>query len=493
MVNGLLVELNIMTFTRRLISGTAQLTISNGIMRLLSIITMPILTALLSPQAYGVATLLGTVISLVSVFALAGIDVTYARVYHSVQPPNGTVAEHFCWRFAICSALTGTMSAAIVGWFVVRDFVELDHSLALLVLLGIVLTVMSRMAQTRARLTGKYRAMALATIAAGLIGAVVSLGIAFWWRRDAMALLLPVLIASLIPLLVLGAPSFAELMKPSELVRSQGTTLMKIGLAAIVTAPMYWMLSSSDRWFLQYYQGTVAVGVYAIGYSVAVIGTMVNGAVVAAWLPEASREYEQDRERAKYTMGRLMSRLLAAMALIWLTAAAAGGDIVRWLADERFHSSAEFVPFIAGGVFFYGASQLAVYGLVLVKEYKWAAYWWLCGGLFCILLNFVLVPRYSGLGAAITQSASFAVISIGIFCTSQAKYCMQLDWSRLVTVTLIVFAAGLFLAPAWHATAPLSLLMKLPFGIAVVFVTSWVIAPDWWARGVEYVSKTRLA
>src|SRR4029077_14474305 len=103
------------------------------------------------------------------------------------------------------------------------------------------------------------------------------------------------------------------------------------------TAPMYWMLSSSDRWFLQYYHGAVAVGVYAIGYRVAIVGMMVNGAVISVWLPEASREYEQDQERAKYTLGRLMSRLLAAMALIWLTAAAAGGDIVRWLADERFH------------------------------------------------------------------------------------------------------------------------------------------------------------
>jgi O-antigen/teichoic acid export membrane protein len=480
-----------MTFTRRLVSGTAQLTLSNGVVRLLSIVTMPILTTLLSPQAYGVATLLLTIISLVSVFALGGIDVTYARAYHSAQPPNGTIVEHFCWRFTICTALTGAMFAAIAWWFIARDFVELDHRLAILLLLGIVLSVTSTMAQTRARLAGRYRAMAWTTIAGGLIGAVVSLGIAIWWRQDALVLLLPVLCGYLIPLLLLGAPSVAELMKPSGLVRGQGVALIKIGLAGIVTAPMYWMLSSSDRWFLQYYHGAVAVGVYAIGYSVAIVGMMVNVAVISVWLPEASREYEQDQERAKYTLGRLMSRLLAAMALIWLTAAAAGGDIVRWLADERFHGSAEFVPFIAGGVFFYGASQLALYGLVLVKEFKWAAYWWFGGGLFCTLLNFALVPRYSGLGAAITQSASFAVISIGIFCTSQAKYRIQLDWSRLATAMATILAASLFLAPPWHVTAPLSLLMKLPFGIAVASMTAWVIAPDWCMRGIKYVRQTR--
>lgn len=481
-----------MTFARRLVSGTAQLTLSNGGVKLISIATMPILTTLLSPQAYGVATLLGTVISLVSVFALAGIDVTYARAYHSAQPPNGMFVEQFCWRFAICTALIGAMFGAIAWWFIAGDFVGLDHRLAmLLVLLGTALSVMSTMAQTRARLIGRYRAMALTTIVGGLIGALVSLGVALWWRQDALVLLLSMLFGYLIPLLLLGVPAISKLVKPSGLDRGQGVTLIKIGLAGIITAPMYWLLSSSDRWFLQYYHGAAVVGIYAIGYSVAIVGTMVNAAVVSAWLPEASREYEQDQERAKYILGRLMSRLLAVMAIIWLTAAAAGGDIVRWLADERFHASAEFVPFIAGGVFFYGASQLALYGLVLIKEFKWAAYWWFGGGLFCTFLNFVLVPRYSGLGAAITQNVSFAVIFIGIFCISQSKYRLQLDSRRLAMAIATILVAGLFLAQPWHATAPLSLLMKLPFGLAVASIAAWVVAPDWCVRGVKYMSQTR--
>ena len=78
-----------MTFTRRVVSGTSLLTFSNGVVRLLSIVTMPILTGLLSPQAYGVAALAGTTISLDPVLALAGIDTSYLRAYHSAQPPSG--------------------------------------------------------------------------------------------------------------------------------------------------------------------------------------------------------------------------------------------------------------------------------------------------------------------------------------------------------------------------------------------------------------------
>src|SRR5262245_48118729 len=102
--------------TRTLISGISELMLSSGVVRLLSIVTMPILTSLLSPQAYGVSALAGTVISLVSVFALAGIDMSYARAYHSAQPPGGADVEHYCWRFAILGALLASMVGALAWW-----------------------------------------------------------------------------------------------------------------------------------------------------------------------------------------------------------------------------------------------------------------------------------------------------------------------------------------------------------------------------------------
>ena len=476
-----------MTFTRRIVSGTTQLTLSNGVVRLLSIVTMPILTSLLSPQAYGVATLVGTVISLVSVFALAGIDMSYARAYHSTKPPSGADVEHYCWRFAILAALLTAVFAAVVWWFINRDSVELDHRLAILLALGIIFSLACTMAQTRARLAGRYRAMALTIIGGGIIGSAASIGIAVWWRQDALALLLPMLLGYLIPTLLLGAPSITEMTKPSGLTRTEGAALVKIGLAGIITAPMYWLLSSSDRWFLQHYHGAEAVGVYSIGYSVAIVGMMVNTAVMSVWLPEASREYEQDPARAQIILGRLMSRLTAAMALIWLVVAAAGGDMVRWLANDRFHAAADYVPYIAGGVFFYGVLHLANAGLLLAKKLNYAALWWFAGGLVCALLNLTLVPRLGGIGAAITQSISFAFISLGILVTSQAMFHVHLVWSRLAMVLSIVVAAGVFMTPPWHGSAPFSLLMKLPIGIALGVIVSWLIAPDWCVKGIEHL------
>ncbi len=72
-----------MGVVRNVALGAAQLTLCNVFVRVLSVAAMPVLTRLLEPSAYGAATLATTLISLISVFALAGADVSYIRAWHA--------------------------------------------------------------------------------------------------------------------------------------------------------------------------------------------------------------------------------------------------------------------------------------------------------------------------------------------------------------------------------------------------------------------------
>ena len=482
-----------MSLSRRVVAGTTQLTLTNGVVRLLSVVTMPILTGLLSPQAYGVATLVGTIISLVSVIALAGIDMSYARAYHGTESASGSAAEHFCWRYSIGATLFAA-ALAVIGWqFLETEVAALGGWTGIVIALGIIFSVVHTMANTRARLHSRYGATAWSIIIAGVASVALSIGIAQWWRQDALALLIPMLLSYVIPALMLGMPAFFELARPSILTRRESTGLIKIGVAGVVTAPMYWLLSFSDRWFLEHYQGIEAVGVYAIGYSVAIVGMILNTAIMAVWLPEATREYEDDPARARVTLGRLMGRIIVLMAIVWLAVAAAGGDLVRLLSNERFHAASEFVPYIAGAVFFNGVLHLGNACLLLARQLRWAALWWLAGGVVCIVLNLILVPYYGGLGAAITQTLSFALISLAIVATAWFLIRFRLELARLAAALTVIAAFGVLLIPAWHADALMSLAMKLPVGIVACLVTARLIAPDWCVEGIDALRRIALS
>jgi len=297
----------------------------------------------------------------------------------------------------------------------------------------------------------------------------------------------------LVPIFLVGIPPARNLARRSKLSWSESSALVKIGLAGVVTAPMFWVLASSDRWFLLKFQGPEAVGIYSIGYSVGIVGLMINTAVMSVWQPEAAREYEEDPGRARASLGSLMSRLMAAMAVIWLAITAAGGDIVRLLANERFHLAADYVPYIAGGVYFYGVLRLATTGLLLAKRLAWSAFWWLSGGLVCAVLNLILVPTYGGMGAAVTQTISFAFIAVGILATAQATFRVQLNTVRLTAIATGVLAAGIYMARPWHSLPAVSLLIKLPVGLAIGFAVAAVMAPDSFTKAIDHLRQRRVS
>jgi ABC-type polysaccharide/polyol phosphate export permease len=128
-----------------------------------------------------------TLISLIPVFALAGSDMSYIRAFHAERPPLHLAVE---------------------------------------------------------------ACIALATIASGIGAMVIAIIIACFGARDGLPLILSALALYLILILMLGVPPFELLLKPSGLRYADRKRILGIGVAIIITAPAYWVISSSDRWFL---------------------------------------------------------------------------------------------------------------------------------------------------------------------------------------------------------------------------------------------------
>jgi O-antigen/teichoic acid export membrane protein len=72
-------------FLTRLTQGSGLLLSANVLSKALTILMLPVLTALLPPALYGEAALATTLISLASMLALAGMDVSYARAHFGTE------------------------------------------------------------------------------------------------------------------------------------------------------------------------------------------------------------------------------------------------------------------------------------------------------------------------------------------------------------------------------------------------------------------------
>lgn len=463
-------------------TGAGLIALAGGISRLFSLVTSPILTRLLGPSPYGVVALLGTVSSFATTIAMLGVDLSYSRYYlGAAVQEQGAAVERFCWRFAFGMAFLASLTTGAAWWFGSRRM-GLQGSLAIMVAAGIFLAVGNAMATTRQRMMGAYRRIASSIVAAGGVGAVAAIVLALAWRRDEWSLLIGTAVGIAVGTAIAGLPPLEVLAKTSGLTGSFRWEVVRLGLTGAVTAPMYWLMSSADRWFIGMWQGQGPLGVYAFASNVGIMGGMLNNAIVLAWFPEMFKTYEASKEEAAVQIARLWSRLAVFLMVVWVAVSAAGGDMIKLLAAASFHGGTSYIPWIAGGVFFFGITSLATTGLAIRMDLKPVAGWWLCGAAANVGLNFLLVRAAGAKGAAVAACLSFALIAAGAMWSSQKRYYLPIQWGRLGAAGVLALVIGTAMSLPWSGSAVVSLCLKMPVGMACAVALLQVVAPDWVKR-----------
>jgi O-antigen/teichoic acid export membrane protein len=467
-----------MSLAKKVFGATFMIVLASGVARMFSIFSAPILTRLLGPAPYGLMALVVTFTGLASTVGLLGIDMSYARFFFTKNKSNHSGVERFCWRYAIVSSI-GISFGAVLGWQALYKTHATHFLVALIVGIGTILYILSSMSQTRARLNNEYKRIAKAIVISAAISTFMTIGLAFWWRRDEWPLLIGSTVGILVTILWLGIPEKNVLLKESGLDTRERWRIVQLGLVGSITAPMYWVLSSSDRWFINFFWGKELVGIYSFACNIATVGHMVNSAIILSWFPESVRTYEESEEMAPTILGQVWGELFFLLAIVWLTVTAIGGDLIRLLSDPRFHSGVVIVPWVAGGVFFYGLSHLANTGLLISKNMKPAAFWWAIGAGVNVVCNYFLIQIWGALGASIINCLSFALIFFGVMWKSLKLFRLQISWRKLLISSTLILLLGLVARSPWHDHPLVSLLLKAPVCLGCSLVMARFIAPEW--------------
>lgn len=481
------------SLSKSVIGSAALLTVSGGLTRVLSMLTAPVLTSVLGPDPYGVVALAGTATALITTLSMVGVETSYTRAFFSADAGGRAAVERFCWRF-VAASTAGVVAIVAIGALTgFSQRIGVPREIAPMIVVGTITANLNMLVTAAARLRSKWSRIAVASLFGGVVGSTAAIALAVWWRRDAWALVLSATLGTAVAIGLLGGAPFRNLIRPSGLTRRQRWAIFQIGLPVAITAPMYWVLGASDRWFIGLLHDERALGVYSFAFNVGNIGALLNVAIIQTWLPETGRFYEADPAGAPVAIGKLWARTFSLMAIVWLGVTAAGGDVIRLLAAPAFHEGAEYIPWIAGSILFSGLYHIANTGLMLRNELRPAAAWWVIGGAISLGMNWALVRSMGPMGAAITSTVSFGAIFAGVLWSSQRRLRLELPHLRLVLFAAFVLAAGVLLAPAWRLNPAMSLLVKLPVGAATAAIALWITTPNWLGQAARELARRRSA
>jgi len=222
-------------------------------------------------------------------------------------------------------------------------------------------------------------------------------------------------------MIVLLVPHFKVAFSPRHMryILSYSVPLIPYALSGVI-------LAQFDRIMINSYIGSDAAGLYSVAYSIGMLLSLANTALLAAWTPDYfahmdSRDYgtlDADIDR----IFRLI--LITAMFLILF-----GQDVGFLLADAKYHVGLRIVPIVVFGYIFHALFQIWGRNIGYARKTIWAPIISFIAGFSNIGLNIIFIPKYGYVAGAYTTVASYMLMAFMGWAVS--KYIVQLHTTPL--------------------------------------------------------------
>lgn len=222
-----------------------------------------------------------------------------------------------------------------------------------------------------------------------------------------------------------------------------------------------------DRYVLQIFLGSQAVGYYAVSYGLTLHLKAVLTLMMAAVTPMYLNLWEKHgRQKTEEFLSSVMDYYLMLAIPGIILFSFFGDEILILLASSKYDGARGLLPYLAAPIVLHGAITIYTAGLYIHKKTSLILYFTLGAGALNLLLNLIFVPRMGMVGAAIATLISyiFLIVLANIF---SAKY---------ITIRLNYLAIGKYLLASIMAViflrfisidVFLGVIIKLVFGIIV--------------------------
>ena len=221
--------------------------------------------------------------------------------------------------------------------------------------------------------------------------------------------------------------------------RTELTEILQFGLPLVPMILGEWLFYLQDRYILFHLMDLEAVANYALCAGIAMVGTLVLGAVLDILLTEFFKLRNQvsgeslDALAGHAELRRSFTLMLRYTLLIGLPTAAAmltlGRPIIRLLSDAKFLDAAPILAWLAPFPVFYQLSVICGRLLLGVNRSALVGVATLLAALANIPLNFLLVPHLGERGAALSVSLCFFVLTL--YLGWRARVWKWVEWRDL--------------------------------------------------------------
>lgn len=426
---------------------------------------LPIFTRVFSPSDYGILDTLSTFIGIVTLVLMAGLNSAVYRFYYDAtnNRDQRLVISTTLWYFAFVGiAIVGAI-ALISPWLSHIMFRTSSLSLVLFI------TVLSTPS----------------VLIIYLVKDVLRLQFAPW-KYNVIGLFDFALRISLIIYLVVGRhlgitgnfigiviSSCFTLVFGLWFIRRQIRIsfsmsllrqMLRFGLPLMFAGLAYWVVSLSDRIFLLKLSTLQELGLYSIGNKISSVVILFVSAFQLAWAPYIMSIFRD--EGVKHVIVKVFTYALIGFSILAILVTSASREVLLWLAPENYLGSVDVIGLLTYSLVFLGVSGIIATGFTFMKNTKYITISSFIAAGVNIVLNFLIIPTYGKLGAAISTLISYFVLNLSFWFFSQRVYPLRYEYRKIFIIAALS-GICLWVATVFHLENPF---MSLGVKLMMLFV-----------------------
>lgn len=223
---------------------------------------------------------------------------------------------------------------------------------------------------------------------------------------------------------------------------------IKFGFPLIFASLGIMLLNLSDRYIITYLLGYEANAVYGLGYRVAgVLNMFLVLPYSMSLMPVAYKYYGQKDDKRFFSKVMTYSTFIFVWASVFISLFSK--EIIKLFATKpEFYNAYYVVPIILFSYVFSGMRLTASLGMMLTKNTKHIATITLGAAILNIILNFILVPYFGIMAAALNTLIAFMIFYYVTQLVSDKYFKIPFEDRKLIlmiSIGIILATAGYFL------------------------------------------------
>jgi O-antigen/teichoic acid export membrane protein len=393
----------------KLIKNTAIYALGDIIPRLIGFISLPILTAYLTPTDYGIINYVNTLNTFLLALGFLSINTYFLVFYYRFK-----TSEEQKKLLGNLSAFVILLNASIVIillFFGKYLFTALDSNINFYPFIVIAIftnffNLFSILPAALFRVIEKPMPLTLLNISRGIIAFILTLVLVIYYDYTALGVLYANLVVNF-----LFAFVFLYMVRNHIIWNLHFKQIKKVLAFTLPLVPgsiAYYLTTISDRILIDKYLSLNELGIYSVAATVALILNIFSFSAYKAFEPYLFKNWGSDRFMDIFE--NIRNNFVYVLLIGVLSISIFSKEFFIIMTDVKFHEAYWYVPMIIVSV--YSSSLSMIYGTIITARGKTKinSIISITGAAISVTLNIIFMPKYGLITAAIVSSLAMSIM-----------------------------------------------------------------------------------